>query len=409
MEKIRVASLFSGCGGMDLGMLGGFKYLDSLYAENPAVIVYAVDNDKYAIDIYNQNFEHKCENRDIKKVMPEEIPPHDILIGGFPCQSFSIIAQNPIRLGYKHEIGRLFFEMCRILEAKKPLCFIAENVKGILSANNGVAFPLILKTFEDAGYHVRYCLLDSSNFGIPQKRERIFIVGFKNIEALLSFDFPKPVTEEIKIPLSTVLFHEGEVPEKYYFSEKAINGMEKVKDKMNKGRVQDPSKPCNTIGAHLCKVSLNSTDPVLKPNGRYRRFTPREAARIQSFPDNFVLTGVDGRQYRAIGNAVPPVLMWYVAKSAIAALNKVQIEIQPYKSSRAVLEIKVEQLSNSIKVATLPQVVYTVKEEGTPKKQLQQKILINNGENSKDVKNGDKIFIRLNLQSELKYAYFPLT
>jgi len=322
MERVKIASLFSGCGGMDLGMLGGFKFLDTDYLRHPTEVVYAVDNDKHACEIYNSNFQHKCINEDIRKVKADDIPFHHILTGGFPCQSFSIVAQNPPRLGYKDEKGRLFFEMCRILKEKKPLCFIAENVKGILSANYGQAFPLILKSFEDAGYYARYSLLDSSDYGIPQRRERVFIIGFRNSETLLKFDFPKPTTEENKVPLSKVLFPENEVDEKYYFSEKAVNGMEKVREKMNKGRVQDPGKPCNTIGAHLAKVSLNSTDPVLKTNGRYRRFTPREAARIQSFPEDFVLVGSEMKQYRAIGNAVPPVLMWHVTKAVLRVIGK---------------------------------------------------------------------------------------
>ena len=93
---------------------------------------------------------------------------------------------------------------------------------------------------------------------------------------------------------------------------------------MNKGRAQDISKPCNTVGAHLAKVSLNSTDPVLFENGKYRRFTPREVARIQSFPENFILVGSDGEQYRALGNAIPPVMLWHVAKMIVEHLQQIK-------------------------------------------------------------------------------------
>jgi DNA (cytosine-5)-methyltransferase 1 len=322
MERLKVASLFSGCGGMDLGMLGGFKFLEIEYSRNPIDIVYAIDDDKFACEIYNVNFEHKCIKEDIRKVKADDIPFHHVLTGGFPCQSFSIVAQNPPRLGYNDENGRLFFEMCRVLKEKKPLCFIAENVKGILSVNNGQAFPLILRNFEDAGYYARYGLLDASGYGVPQRRQRVFIIGFRNLETLLGFDFPTPTNEKIKVPLSRVILPENEVNEKYYFSEKAVNGMERAKEKMNKGRAQDPSKPCNTIGAHLAKVSLNGTDPVLKTDGRYRMFTPREAANIQSFPESFILVGSDIRQYRAIGNAVPPVLMWHVTRAVLRAIGE---------------------------------------------------------------------------------------
>jgi len=119
-----------------------------------------------------------------------------------------------------------------------------------------------------------------------------------------------------------VILPEDEVDEKYYFSERAVRGMKRVREKMNKGRAQDLDEPCNTIGAHLAKYSLNSVDPVLKIKGKYRMFTPREAARIQSFPEGFFLAGSDNRQYRAIGNAVPPVLMWHITQEIIDAFMK---------------------------------------------------------------------------------------
>ena len=103
--------------------------------------------------------------------------------------------------------------------------------------------------------------------------------------------------------------------EKYFFSQRAVDGMMKKRASMNKGRAQDVTKPCNTVGAHLAKVSLNSTDPVLFVGERYRRFTPREVARIQSFPESFELVGSEAAQYRALGNAIPPVMFWYVAKT----------------------------------------------------------------------------------------------
>lgn len=318
--KLKVSSLFSGCGGMDLGMLGGFSYLGKEYPPHPTEIVYASDFDRYACEIYDANFPHHCHLADIREVESKEIPAHHILTGGFPCQSFSVVAQNPPRLGYKDEKGKLFFEMVRILEERRPLCFIAENVKGLISANGGRAFPLVLKEFENAGYHVSYKVLDASDFGIPQKRERVFIVGFADQKAADCFSFPKGISEANKTPLSSVLDSDDSIPEKYFFSEKAINGMKRVREKMNKGRVQPRDQPCNTIGAHLAKVSLNSTDPVLETNEGFRRFTPREAARIQSFPETFTLVCSEGRQYRAIGNAVPPVLMWHVTSAVVKAL-----------------------------------------------------------------------------------------
>ena len=314
MEKLKVASLFCGCGGTDVGLLGDFEFLGNHYASKDLEIVYANDIDDNACNIFKENFGIEPDNRDIRDVSSNEIPEFDILTGGFPCQSFSIIAQNPKRLGVKDERGKLFFEMCRILREKQPKCFIAENVKGILTANKKSAFPLIIKEFEESGYDVWYSILNSANYGVPQKRERVIIVGFrKDLE--VKFEFPDVIVrdEEAFTPLSKVI--ENEVDEKYFFSQRAVDGMMKKRASMNKGRAQDITKPCNTVGAHLAKVSLNSTDPVLLVNERYRRFTPREVARIQSFPESFELVGSEAAQYRALGNAIPPVMFWYVAKT----------------------------------------------------------------------------------------------
>lgn len=316
MERLKVASFFCGCGGMDYGLLGGFEYLGKQYSRLAYDIVYAIDFDPYCTQIYNLNFEHKCICGDVRDINLKEIPNFDLLIGGFPCQSFSISAQNPPRLGYKDERGMLFFEMVKALKEKQPRFFIAENVKGLLSANKKKAFPMILNEFREAGYKVKCKLLNSSDFGVPQKRERIIIVGFRDDEDFFKFSFPNPTTAYHKVPLRVAIDEEANNNDKWFFSQKAVDGMMAVKDKMNKGRIQNLDEPCNTISSHLAKVSLNSTDPVLFVNGRYRRFTPRECARIQSFPETYDLGNLaDGRKYRAIGNAVPPVMMWNVAKA----------------------------------------------------------------------------------------------
>mgnify|MGYP000543863666 CR=1 FL=1 len=322
MEKIRVASLFCGCGGTDVGILGDFEYLGKHYSSNNTEIVYANDIEQSACDIFEENFGIKPDNRDIRTVFSDELPEFDVLTGGFPCQSFSIVAQNPKRLGIKDEKGMLFFEMCRILRDRQPKCFIAENVKGIMTANKREAFPLIIKEFEESGYDVTYTVLNSATFGVPQKRERVIIVGFRK-DLNIDFYFPETVISEENDFVALQNCIEDDVEEKYFFSERAVAGMMRNRESMNKGRAQDVTKPCNTVGAHLAKVSLNSTDPVLFTEGRYRRFTPREVARIQSFPENFSLFGSESAQYRALGNAIPPVMFWYVANKISAYLDAV--------------------------------------------------------------------------------------
>jgi DNA (cytosine-5)-methyltransferase 1 len=301
-------------------MIGGFEYVGKRYSKLPFKIVKAVDNDPFCTRIYNANFETPCEIQDVKSLDANTLEDFDLLIGGFPCQSFSISAQNPPRLGYKDERGKLFFEMVRILKEKKPRAFIAENVKGLLSANKGKAFPMIVKEFEGAGYHVVYRLLLASDYGVPQKRERVIIVGFRDKNDLASFTFPGEVGQ--KHVLREVIDETANEDEHWFFSDRAVAGMLNVREKMNKGRAQNLDEPCNTVSSHLAKVSLNSTDPVLLVGERYRRFTPREAASIQSFPSTFALDSVsESKQYKAIGNAVPPVMMWHVSKAVAKVLK----------------------------------------------------------------------------------------
>ena len=325
MGKLKIASLFCGCGGTDIGIEGGFIFNGGYYGDNNAEVIYANDIEKGAKEIFEQNFDVEVDNRDIRNVLSSEIPDHDVLTAGFPCQSFSIIAQNPPRLGYDSPLGKLFFEVARILRDKQPKCFIAENVKGLLSANKKGAFPLVMEEFRSCGYDVDFMVLNSAWFGVPQKRERVFIIGFRK-DLAIEPEFPD-FDDSYKnlVPLKMAL--EDEVREKYFFSEKAVEGMLKVQHKMNKGRVQDVEQPCNTVSAHLAKVSLNSTDPVLKIAERYRRFTPREVARIQSFPDSYKLVGSEFQQYKALGNAIAPVVMWnvfYVIKKQLSGCETVK-------------------------------------------------------------------------------------
>lgn len=323
MENLKVASLFCGCGGTDVGLLGGFDFLGEAYAKNPMEIVYANDIEESACRIFEDNFGVVPDRRDIRTVPASEIPKIDLLTGGFPCQSFSIVAQNPKRLGYKDERGMLFFEMCRILREKQPKCFIAENVKGLLSANKGEAFPLIISEFEKSGYQVTHKLINAAAFGVPQKRERVIIVGIRN-DIKMEYEYPEAPNADNWVPLSVAVPKLAIEEKKYYFSERAVQGMKNAKNNMKRGLAQNLNEPSLTVTSHLAKVSLNSRDPVLLVNPEkelYRRFTPREAARIQSFPDSFQFAGSETDAYRQIGNAIPPVMFWYIARSVLPYLN----------------------------------------------------------------------------------------
>lgn len=320
-NKIKVASFFCGCGGSDLGLLGNFSYIDNYYESLPFEIVYAIDFDKYAVETYNANFQHPAICKDIKNIDINSIEDFDLLLGGFPCQSFSTVNPNKDTNDAR---ANLYKEIVKILKIKKPKYFICENVKGLMTLQKGEILKKIVTEFENVGYSVKYKLLLASNFGIPQKRERIFIIGIRK-DLNISYNFPLETHSEVGsstkkkwVPLKKVVPTLSIEDKKYYFSQKAVEGMKKAKTNMKRGLFQDLNGQCLTITSHLAKSSLNSRDPVLLVDAKneiYRRFTPREAARIQSFPDNFIFPVSDIQIYKQIGNAIPPVLMWHVSKS----------------------------------------------------------------------------------------------
>ena len=322
---LKVGSIFCGCGGADLGILGGFSFLGKYYSKLPFETVFAIDNDPKAIETYNRNFEKKGRTVDIRNFR-KQIPDIDLLVGGFPCQSFSTV--NPTKNPFD-ERAKLYLEMSRLLETKKPLAFIAENVKGLMVLKNGRILNDIKKEFESKGYTVTHALLNAVSFGVPQKRQRLFIIGLRN-DLNKTFDFAKSlsVEEQDVVPLRRVIPRLKISKKRYYFSDKAVLGMKRAKNNMKRGLYQNLEEPCLTITSHLAKASLNSRDPVLlvdKNREIYRRFTPREAASIQSFPDTFEFIGSDQTAYKQIGNAIPPVLMWHVAKAVSGYLleNKI--------------------------------------------------------------------------------------
>lgn len=323
---MRVASMFSGCGGSDLGLVGGFNFLGKKYKKLPYDIVFALDNDAKAVDTYNHNFDVQATLADIETFDIRKIPDFDVLVGGFPCQSFSTV--NPTKNPFDKR-GKLYKRMSQVLAEKKPKFFIAENVKGLLVLQGGQIFEDVKKEFEDQGYVVKHKLFNAADYGVPQKRERVFIVGIRK-DVAFDFKFPEPTNFEGEVggngwvALKKVI--DSLIPEnpKYYFSKKAVEGMKNAKNNMKRGLAQNLEAPCLTITSHLAKVSLNSRDPVLMVNPKkeiYRRFTPLEAARIQSFPDTFKFPVSDASAYKQIGNAIPPVLMWYVANALTKQAN----------------------------------------------------------------------------------------
>ena len=333
---LKVASLFCGCGGSDLGILGGFNFLGNHYPRLNFEIVYAVDFDRYAVETYNNNFSHPAQCADVADVDFSTIPDVDVLVGGFPCQSFSTV--NPTK-DTNDDRANLYKQIVRFLKEKSPKFFICENVKGLLTLKGGAIIRKIASEFESVGYNVQYQLIKAVEFGIPQRRERVFIIGIRK-DLNITYSFPNSINSiEEAVPLRTVI-ERLDIPEKkYYFSERAVQGMKNAKKNMKRGLWQDLNGPCLTITSHLAKTSINSRDPLLLVDPEtelYRRFTPREAARIQSFPENFILNKSESKSYKQIGNAIPPVLMWHIAKNLSESayenemIDKEAIELPQY-------------------------------------------------------------------------------
>lgn len=318
----KVISLFCGCGGADQGCKGDFDFNGVHYDRLPFETIFATDIDQKAVNTYKLNFDSKevlCA--DICEVDAKSMPNCDIVLGGFPCQSFSTV--NPTKDPFDAR-GNLYKQMVRVVSEKQPKAFVAENVKGFMTLKGGMIFKRVINAFEEAGYKTYAKLINASYYGVPQKRERCIIVGIrKDIET--EFEFPNEVTKNNPVPLSVAVPQLKIDDKKYYFSERAVQGMKNAKPNMKRGLWQRLDEPCLTVTSHLAKVSLNSRDPVLLVDPEkelYRRFTPREAARIQSFPDDFSFAGSETDAYRQIGNAIAPVMFWHVANKLANFLDE---------------------------------------------------------------------------------------
>ena len=289
MEKIKFIDLFCGIGGFRIAM-------EEACRENDLIpeCVFSSDLDTFCQDSYEANFGHRPTG-DITKVDEKDIPDHDILFAGFPCQPFSIIGQMQ---GFNDIRGTLFFDIARILKHKRPKAFVLENVKQLVGHDKGRTLKIIIKTLQELGYHVQYAVLNALDYGLPQKRERVIIVGHREP---IMFSFPSPV-RPFK-PLSEIL--EKKVDKKYYASEYIVNKRKAKHKSAYKLSIWHENKAGNICSyPYSCALRAGASYNYLLVNGE-RRLTPREMFRLQGFPDTYKIVVNDSQARKQAGNAVP--------------------------------------------------------------------------------------------------------
>ncbi len=306
---MEVVSLFSGIGGLDQG------FIDSGYK-----VIWANDCDKYAVQTYKANHNSTIIHGDINAIELDSIPNCDVLIGGFPCQPFSLMGE---KRGFEDARGTLFFRIAEIIKSKidngkKPKSIVLENVRNLKTHDGGKTFSLIEKILsEELGYRVFTSILNSADYGVPQTRNRTYIVCFADPK--IDYTFPPKV--DLHCYLQDIL--EDDVEEKYYLSDRILptilsngTGGYKAKSEINL-KIARPL--CATMG----KMHRACQDNYVTQNGRIRRLTPRECARLQGFGDDFVIPVSDAQAYKQFGNAVTVNVSRAVAISVREALERV--------------------------------------------------------------------------------------
>lgn len=345
---MKFISLFAGIGGFDVA-------LERLGHEN----VYANDIDKYCKIVYDRHFKTRLDLRDLRTVSVGEIPDHDILCGGFPCQAFSIAGK---RRGFEETRGTLFFEIARIIQAKRPAYLFLENVKGLLSHDMGRTFETIMRTIDELGYESQWQVLNSKDFGVPQNRERVFIVGHRrgqrrpkvfpigevNPTSLVQLNQPVHSNDRFysasglsptlntmqggnrqpKIITGNPVYINGKREVKYQATEisptiratqyKNGDNQPKIAFVVDRGKII-PKRIVNTVDANYWKGIDNHQQRTGVIEGiKIRRLTPTECERLQGFPEGWTEGVSDTQRYKMCGNAVTVNVVYEVAKRAFS-------------------------------------------------------------------------------------------
>lgn len=293
-----VVSLFSGCGGMDLGFLGGFRFGGHEFARLPFEIVWANDSDPLACRTYAENFgSDYLQHGGIDDVMDTLPDSADVVIGGFPCQDVSV---NGHRSAGSGERTILYRRMIEVIERCRPRAFVAENVKGLLMSHGRSFFDRMLEDFDLPGYTVSNRLYLAADYGVPQMRERVFIVGVRGDR---EFRHPQPRCEHVTV-------------------EDALRDLENAPEDTGISHIWSRARRSPEQGSRQLRANRPSTTIRAEHHGNIqwhyrleRRISLREAARLQAFPDEFAFACAMRATERQIGNAVPPVLAWHIARA----------------------------------------------------------------------------------------------
>lgn len=290
------------------------------FKKNGGTCVFSSEWDKFAQQTYSENF-HETPAGDIRSIKESDIPPHDILLAGFPCQPFS---HAGLKMGFEDTRGTLFFDIARIIKFHKPKLVLLENVKGFLSHDKGNTFKVVKATLEDLGYEVHSQVLNAKDFGLPQNRERIYIVGI-NRKRTNSVPFTFPRSPKKQTFVGEIL--EKSVPEKYTISDRLWSGHQRrLEEHRARGNgfgysiFNSKSTHTSTISARYYKDG--SEILIAQRNKNPRKITPREAARLQGFPESFRIPVSDAQAYRQFGNSVAVPVVSAIAKRMVILLNK---------------------------------------------------------------------------------------
>ncbi|EKY5815561.1 DNA (cytosine-5-)-methyltransferase [Escherichia coli] len=313
--RYKMIDLFAGIGGTRLG-----------FHQTGAVnVVFSSEWDKFAQKTYHANYGETPEG-DITLIDEKKIPDHDILVGGFPCVAFS---KAGLKKGFDDTRGTLFFDIARILDEKKPRAFLLENVKHLKGHDKGRTFDIIQRTLLDLGYALHHVVFSSKDFGVPQHRERIYIVGFnKNtVKGYNDFSFPVPPHTPTKV--GDIL--DKCVADKYTLSDTLWNGHQRRKKEnaaagkgFGYGLFTEDSLYTNTISARYYKDG--SEILISQKNKNPRKITPREASKLQGFPEDFIIPVSDTQAYKQFGNSVAVPVIYAIAQNIITCLDQSVLE-----------------------------------------------------------------------------------